>query len=259
MLGSVTGVAVSVVGPPLGGVPGASAATAGTAVVVDPANGAPLNAGGSTTAFRFKLPASSACTGDSTNDGYRVHSYIVPHSVDLDSLRFTGDGPVVVPGELRKPMYEDGTGTQFASVQTADRTAPGRPGSVIQPLPAFSFFGYNDLPSSDVESFPLPAGTYNLGIACVLGAATSATQLDRYWNAVMTLTADPEDRPARVTWEVTTPAGGQSAQSSGSTVGRTAGVAGAALVAGGAVLVFRRRRGHVTTSSPSPSRPAKET
>jgi hypothetical protein len=172
----------------------ASHLSAGSTEIVNPVGGAPLNSGNSNTDFRFKLPTGASCTGDSPNSGYRIQSYLVPQSVALDTLKFDSSGPVPVAGEFRAPMYATDS-TAFVDRQTAAAPVPGGPGPIIQPLEAFNFAVY------DTVSFPLQPGVYNVGIACTLGPPTSPTQLDKYWNTVMTLTANAaEPGPAKVTW-----------------------------------------------------------
>ncbi len=166
--------------------------TAGPVDVVNPMGGAPLTSGGSSTDFRFKLPSGSACSGDSANAGYRIQSYLVPQSVDLDTLKFDSSGPVPVEGEFRAPMF-DVDGNPFVSQLTASAVPAGGPGVIIQPLSAFNFAVY------DTVQFPVTPGVYNVGIACTLGPPSGAMQLDKYWNTVFTITADPSDPgPAKI-------------------------------------------------------------
>jgi len=230
-LGTFSGLGIGIAG-----MPSAAAVTGGRATVVRPSDGVPLTAGGSATAYRLKLPAKSACTGDSAHAGYRVDSYLVPESVSPATLRFTGDGPLLVAGEFRDKLYEDKSGSQFVAVSTANEVSPKGPGDIIQPLPAFSFFVY-----IVAEGFPIAPGTYNLGIACTVGPAMSPNHLDRYWNTVMTLMADPDDRPAQIRWIVTDATDRGAGQDAQFPAGWAA--LGVALVALGAVFVLRRRRG----------------
>ncbi len=171
----------------------ASHLSAGATQIVDPI-GAPLSSGNSNTPFQFKLPNFSVCTGDSANDGYRIQSYLVPQSVDLDTLRFDSSGPAPVAGQFRAPMF-DTAGNPYANILTAAASPAPGPGPIIQPLPSFDFAVY------DTNTFLLQPGVYNVGIACTVGNETSPTQLDKYWNTVMTLTANAaEPGPAKVTW-----------------------------------------------------------
>lgn len=165
----------------------AVAAAAGPVEIVG-ANNAAVATGNSTTPFRFKLPTGAACTGDTSNKNYFIQSFLVPESTNLDSLRFDSSGPEPVGTEYRQPMIQaDGpdTGNPFVSVPTAMAVPAGGPGPIIQPLPAFSF---GEFPPGN-----LVPGTYSVGIACTLGPPSSATQLDKYWRARMTLATDPAD------------------------------------------------------------------
>ena len=47
----------------------------------------------------------------------------------------------------------------------------------------------------------IPAGTYNIGIACTLGRP-SATQMKSFWNTQMTFTTNAAGGPAQVNWTV---------------------------------------------------------
>ncbi len=173
-----------------GVLPGAEAShlLAGPITVVNPANTAPLTSGGSTTSFRFNLPTGAACTGDSANAGYRIQSYLVPQSVDLDTLRFNSEGPVPAANEVRLPLFQssgNNTGNPLIDEQTATAVPAGGPGPIIQPLPTFNF--------AVVPAGFLQPGTYNIGIACTLGPSSSLTQLDKYFNTTITLANDPND------------------------------------------------------------------
>jgi hypothetical protein len=182
----------------LGGPPGVAAAAVavGSAEIIVPPRGAALASGGSATEFGIGLPLGSACTGDSPNAGYRLQSFLVPQSVAPDSLRFDSSGPVAAAGEFRAPLFQIDT-VPFVDQQTAAAVPVGGPGPVIQPLPAFSFAVY------DTVAFPVTPGAYRIGIACTLGPP-SATQLDRLWEAAMTITADPSDAgPAKIRWVAT--------------------------------------------------------
>jgi hypothetical protein len=167
-------------------------------VVVPPGTanqGQPLTAGGSATAFELAPPAGASCKGDSATGGYRVQSYIVPASVDPSTLTFDSGGPIPLGtgANLRFPLFSSGGGTPFVDQTTAVATAPGG-GGLLTGLPPFSFAAFG----ADGPNF-VPAGTYNLGLACTLGAA-SATQQDRFWNVRMTFVVDPTDQPSGIKW-----------------------------------------------------------
>jgi hypothetical protein len=193
-------IGVTAFGMSTSGVPSASAATnAGAAVVVTPCDGTPgacqpLAAGDSTTPFTLLLPTGAACTGDSTLGGYNVTSFMVPSSVELDTLEFdpvTGPQPGGVGADFRQPLFDVSTSAYTARL-TADAPQPGGPGPVPS-LPAFFLDQSIGLVAGDI-----PAGTYEVGIACIKGPP-SATQLDNYWVAQLEVAEDPGD-PVGIAW-----------------------------------------------------------
>jgi len=244
----------AVIGLSFHGLSGAEAAVgAGSAEIVEPSDGAPLRSGGSRTGFRIKLPTGAACKGDSAKAGYRIQSYLIPHSVDLASLAFDSTGPVPVPGQFRAPLYEaTPSANSWVDRLTAEADPTGGPGAIVQPLPTFSFAVFDP-----AFGFPFTPGTYHIGIACTLGPP-SATQQEKYWSSAMTITADPADSgPAKIRWTVTAPSS-PSTTSNGSPVGWMAASTVIAVV--GVLLLCRRRRGLAVPSlRPSPPHPAKET
>jgi hypothetical protein len=171
----------------------AAGANAGAADIVNPAGGAPLSSGGSATNFRLKLPTGAACTGDSPNAGYRIQSYLVPQSVDPGTLQFDSVGPVPVAGQYRSALIGSDA-NPYVDQQTAAAVPAGGPGPIIQPLPSFNYAEF-----APPFGTYIPAGVYNIGIACTLGAP-STTQQDRYWNTVITVTSNPADSPGQITW-----------------------------------------------------------
>jgi hypothetical protein len=177
----------------------AAATNGGTLQVRAAGSGAALTAGGSATEFDLVPPAGAACSGDSTKGGYRIQSYIVPASVDPRTLTFDFVGPIPsgTGANLRTPLFSS-TGTTFVDGLTAVATG-GSPEGRLTNIPSFSFAVFG----ADGPSF-IPAGTYNLGLACTLGNA-SATQLDKYWNVQLTFTVDPADQPSGITWKLAAP------------------------------------------------------
>ena len=198
---SATMVAATALGMSSSHVPPAYAAAtdAGPAVVINkPPDGGsvasvPLSSGGSATQFSLRLPAGAACKGDSANDNYLVQTYMVPAAVDPGTLTFDSDGPLPsgTGASFRQPLFTT-TSSPAVSMLTGVATNPGDPGPVNN-IPALNFaaLGPGDL----------PAGTYNLGVACTLGPA-SAEQLDKFWNVRMTIVEDANDAPARIAWTV---------------------------------------------------------
>jgi len=214
----------------------AEGAQAGVAGVASPPSkgGSGLSTGGSSTAFQLKLPSGSACTADSAHGSYRVQSYMVPGTDDPATLTFRSQGPV---GAGRRPLYDIQT-SAYANAQTANAEPEGGPGLIVN-VPLFSFAVFTP---RDVTP-----GSYNLGIAC-----THNGQVDRFWNARMTMSRNDSDQPAGLTWKVE---GGAEAPSS--TGSRRLVVAAGAALAGAAGILLFRRRGRAQ-SGPAPRPTAKE-
>ncbi len=149
--------------------------------------------GDSNTNWNLTLPAGAACTGDSASGGYRVQSYMVPASVDPSTLQFGSGGPTPsgLGGSFAQPLF-DTASNPYANVQTANASTAGGPGPILPP-PSFNFKQF--VPGN------IPAGVYNLGIACTLGGA-STTQMSNFWNVQMTVTTSASDTgPAGITWQ----------------------------------------------------------
>jgi len=170
----------------------AAATNAGNAQVIDPTTNQPLASGGSSTDFTLKLPSGAACTGDSATGQYKVQSYMVPSSVDPGTLQYgsAGPQPTATGSNFKEPLY-DTTGTAYVNQQTANATNSGGPGPIIN-IPTFNFEVFTNPPQ-------IPAGTYNVGISCTLGPA-STTQVDKFWIVQFVVTTDPADSPAQIHW-----------------------------------------------------------
>lgn len=166
----------------------ATGTAAGQARVVDPATSDDLRSGGSTTPWTLRLPTAAACSGDSANNGYQVYSYIVPSSVDPATLTFNPNtGPERPAGSFAYPLV-DNTGTPYLARNTAVTT-----GQIID-FPGLDFTFAVFSIDGRTGSAPLPAGTYNLGVACAHNGAE-----DRYWNAQLTFAPSTSD-PSGETW-----------------------------------------------------------
>ncbi len=168
----------------------------GTAAVVDPEN-VPLASGSSTTPFKLQLPGGSACSGDSANSGYRVQSYVVPVGTDPAGLTFNSSSGPQPNGTdpFIQPVFF-ATGSPYLDQLTDLQTEPGGPGGVAVPLDPFDFKVFLD------EGIAIPSGTYNIGIACSNPTPPAPATVDRYWNAVIEITADGAV-PNGISWEVT--------------------------------------------------------
>lgn len=195
-----------------GGRPAAAAAINGGALQIlvpsgSPTAGQPLNAGGSATVFAMTPPVGAACSGDTTTDGYKVQSYMVPSSVNPSTLTFDSNGPIptATGANYRQPMFSSG-GTPVINRNTAVTTG------LLTGLPTMSFALFGASGPTIV-----PPGTYNLGFACTFGAA-GAGQLDKYWNVQLTFATDNNDAPSKITWTV---AGVQSTTTTSTTLAPT--------------------------------------
>ena len=152
---------------------------------------ADLGSGDSATVFTLRPPLGATCPGDSANDSYRWQTYMVPSTVDPATLTFDANGPVPqnTGDAFRQPLYDPG-GSAVVNQQTANATPPPGPGPIIG-IPNMTYALY--------EPGNIPAGVYNVGIACTLGAE-SETQMKDFWNVQVTFTTDAGGGPARVTW-----------------------------------------------------------
>jgi hypothetical protein len=192
------------------GVAVSAASKAGDATVVAPGDNtaarAPLTRGTTATPFSLQLPAQAACTGDSNNGGYRVQSYMVPASVDPGNLQYGSVGPLPsgTGAKFRQALFDLNT-NQYVNAQTAMATKPGGPGPIIN-IPAFNF--------SVFKAGDVPAGLYNIGIACTKGPASSS-QLDKFWNTQITVAAGPGGAAGPVAWS--TPGAASTPGSAGNT------------------------------------------
>ena len=215
----------------------ASVALFGASSEAAPVNGGPaelvtttspvevLDEGGSATPFRLRLPEDAACTGDTATDNYLVQSYMVPATIEPSSLTFDASNGAIVPeAEFGAWLYSTNQ-VAFDNEATAPNpAASGRPQpGIVIGIPGFNY-----------EIWPagfIPAGEYNIGIACTLGTA-GPTQLDKFWNARIEIVDDETDQPAQLRWTVlqdpgettTTIAGGSTtATTAGATTTTTAG------------------------------------
>lgn len=184
-LAGVTAAAATLVSPLLTATPAFAAGTAQT-----PGASLSPTTGLSGTTFNMSLPSGASCPGDSTNSGYRWQTYMVPSTVDPSTLQFGSTGP---NGAGNHALF-DTTGSPVVNQQTANQTVANGPG-VIQNIPAMNYAVYT--PGQ------IPAGVYNIGIACTLGGA-STTQESSFWNVQITVTANSTATagdPAAFNWQ----------------------------------------------------------
>ncbi len=174
-----------------------------------------LNSGGSQTEFTFKLPAGAACSGDTADKNFHIFSYIADATAypDPGALAYTPDGPIPVGAGVVYTLYQT-TGSPYVNKTAAPISG------FVQNLPRFDFNLYSidgrATSTAPDGTFTLPAGTYNVGIACAKPDGTG----DKYWNTKLVFTADAGD-PNGATWTVpsqgTDPTTTSSSSSSSST------------------------------------------
>ena len=180
--------ALAVIAPlvPLGG--SAQALPTGT-----PAAGAinlTPSSGDSSTPFAiaFATPPQS-CPGDNTA-GYTWGTFLTPLANDPAPITYTASGsPIGVPAastvSLRNPA-----GTQLRGI------APGLGDGLVVAPGSVSF--------QSVAFATLPAGAYNVGIACVLPDGAAIPQTARFWSTTLTITSSAGAGPNNFTWSVGT-------------------------------------------------------
>lgn len=173
----------------------------GAAEVRDPSGTGPLSSGNSATDFTLSLPAGAACEGDTPNDFYTVASYMVPVSVDPATLTWDNTGPFPngLGAAFRQPLYQTPSTSAYVGQATLDN--PGSP----RPLPGEVV----NIPDFDFEVFSpgdIPAGDYNVGIACIAPGPTGPDQMRQFWNTTLTFATDTTNGgPAQVSWSVPQP------------------------------------------------------
>jgi hypothetical protein len=178
--------ALATVSPFIGVTP-ASAATNNGAATMNPTSGT------SATNFALGLGTNPVCPGDSASGNYRIQSFMVPASADIDTtLTFGANGPTAVSGQFRQPLF-DTNSSPYVNKLTDQAVPPAVTGG-ISGLPQFNWgavFAPGDV----------PAGQYKIGIACTLGPA-GPTQLKSYWstNITVTTTGVGSGGPSQFTW-----------------------------------------------------------
>jgi len=197
----------------------ALAASGGQAQIVRPADGTPLNSGGSATQFALSLPTTAHCSGDSTEPPfYRAYSYLVPSGTSPTAVSFKTGWPSRWYG-----LYS--FGTYFSNNVTK---GTGQVGSVIPGNLTFS-----PLPARAFLTAGQARAVWEAGVACADLSGTVAS----YWSVQVAFLRDPADAKG-YTWTVT-----HQVASGRNSVGfdlAALGVAGVLGVAAIAVLFGRR-------------------
>lgn len=212
----------------------AVATDAGDAVIVSAADRtSPLAEADGNTPFAVTIPVGSTCPGDSANDDWRVHSFIVPDGTEIGTLKFSATRP---RGENMYALYTI-EGRPYAHALLAQNPSPGLPGQILDP-PPFNFRQFTpDL---------LPLGRYTIGIAC--GYADS---IERYWDVDIEVAEDTDVVPSERRWTAISADGVPTAGASGgdsAPVGLIVAVVAGAAVAVAAAVAWRvRARKHPLT------------
>ena len=185
----------------------ASAAPAGSLTIlkgVNPGAGGLLTSGGSATVFALQPPAGAACAGDGTK-GYRIQTFMVSASVNLDTMKFDAGGPSPssTGATVRIPLFS--SGNPVVDVNPALTTG------------AIPNVGTFDFAISGFSASLVPDGAYRLGFACTQDTATGKV-LDKYWTVGITITASSADVPTGFTWAL---AGGGSTTTTTTVSGAT--------------------------------------
>ena len=167
----------------------ASAAPAGSLTILkgsNPGAGGLLTSGGSATVFALQAPSGAACAGDGTK-GYRIQTFMVSSSVNLDTMKFDAGGPSPssTGATVRIPLFS--SGNPVVDVNPALTTG------------AIPNVGTFDFAISGFSASLVPNGSYLMGFACTQDTAAGKV-LDKYWTVGITITASAADVPSGFTW-----------------------------------------------------------
>lgn len=171
---------------------GMPAATTITAIVSGTQVTISNNATATGTGVALTTTQGASCPGDSASGGYRWQTYMVPSSTNPANLQFGSNGPTPsgTGASFSQPLF-DTVGNSVANQQTAAAAAAGAPGNIV------------NIPDMNMSVFTpgqIPAGVYNIGVACTNGGP-STTQESSYWNTQITVTTDAAaGGPAQVDW-----------------------------------------------------------
>lgn len=151
----------------------ASAATNNGTAVLSPSSGS------GTDPFSLTL---GACPGDN-NAGYTWQTFMVPASVDLNTLTFTASGPSWTTGgtnpnpasSFKVPLFDLANNPLVDQAPALNSALVNFPGASFTPLPTSG------------GGAP-PAGAYKIGVACT-NSTPSPRTMQTYWSKVITLSA----------------------------------------------------------------------
>jgi len=202
---------------------GAWAASTGTAEIVRPSDGTPLNSGGSATPFALEVPSGAHCAGDSTvTPFYRLYSYLVPKGTSPVAVNFKTGDPDRWYGLYSDESYYGAVNVEKGSALIA----PVIPGNLT----------FSELTASQLIPRGAASATWEAGVACT----TYRGNITAYWNVEVLITSKASD-PAGFAWTVT-----HRVSSSGSTLGFDVAGLGLAVVLGLGAIALVRHRGAPT-------------
>jgi hypothetical protein len=208
-------------------------------------SGEPIDGGGSATEFTIDLPDGAMCPGDSTNDDYRVGSFMLPATVSPFDVEWSGEGPHPYGlGDyetFRQPLYDDLT-SGYSSKMLAENDEPGQPGQILD-FPAFTFDVY--------EPGMIPPGRYRIGIVCNYFAEVTTA-----WDAEIEVSVDAQDAPGQIRWTLVEGAAPDAPGTSPVLVGVI--VLGVVVFAIAVWLVVRPRLSRRTPRTPTPENTTRE-
>ncbi len=169
----------------------AAGTDAGLALIVNPANQTVnINSGGSQTVWTLKLPTGAACSADTAGNQYLIQSYLVDAAANPDPglLTFNSEGPIGTGTVF--PLF-DATGSPYISQATENTTG------AIRNIPGFDLNIFSidarTTPRNPEGTLTLPAGTYNLGIACSKPGPGGISAGDKFWNTKIVVSANGTD------------------------------------------------------------------
>jgi hypothetical protein len=147
-----------------------------------------VNSGDGTTKFFIVLPDDAACPGDSANDQWRTHSFLVREDDDVLGLWFGSSGPEPPWENDRYPMFNVANGLPMAQMMLQRNEVAGQPGVVEQSVEtSFAVHAENGIAS----------GRYRIGMACAYFRQTT-----QFWDLVIDIATDGSTRPEGLQWTV---------------------------------------------------------
>lgn len=211
--------------------PAGSAPTAGLTIL-------PLE-GNSSTEITLSLAApNNACPGDTATDGYKWQTFMVPASVNASALTYK-NGPVKTASiPTAFPLYSFIGQSSVVNKNTAVET-----GQIV---------GTSTTSFSVFTPGQIAAGDYKIGYACSKAPAAGQNAVtERFWEQVITVTADEDGGPAEFSWTAQAPSTTTTTTTTSTTTTTIAGgsTTTSTTVAGGSTTTSTTVAGGSTTTS----------